>query len=340
MFYNPSLKTQVDNSCQSPVFQIPTKKSTQIKGSIFQGSRFTAADTNPSNNHSVAEGHNLSSLLLNPIPNQMNGQPSNLEELLQKSFSYIPSNSLAAQSPFASSMHSPSIGGHTFSSHVQARTHENNHLNPRSSFGISLQQNNLIANQNFTNNPANEATHHMLILQLAQILKQESESKIKSAIAELILKYEALGVLSSLSGTEMQELQNLIKLTEIPKSYPYQQEQIPQQSMFSLSPINQANSLNEQAFKFSIQPKKVNAARRELFAMNEIPLMHPQTTPEQTQRLPHQSLFQPNTNPMFVDNFLKGLSPTNGLDKEMTSLTLGADLSRKNFSLSFVLTFP
>ena len=358
MFYHPPTKNQIDPVCPSPMFQVPAKKNTQPLNSLFQGSRFTAAETNPSNNHSILENNNVSSpihSLIDQIQGQMSNQPKNLEELLQRSFSSIPSSSML-QSPFTSSMQSPFMGGNNHNSQMQPSmgSEISNLLAPLTLLETSLQSNNLLGNQSHKNQQG-EAVNKALVLQLAQILKQESESKIKSAIAELILKYKALGLLNNLSGNEMLDLQSLIKGTETPQNYNYHyqpnhQEVIPQQNTFSLScglPMNSVPRndmmhtipMDEQhGYQPNFQSSKVEATRRELFAMNEVPLVrHPSAEPfpkDLFSRKPQGNMFHTQSQHYLPPGHLSGLSssPTNNLDREMNSLTLSATMNRIYFS--------
>lgn len=382
MFYNPASKPQQEAVCPSPMFQIPTKKTLPPINSIFQGSRFTAAETNQSNNQTTFESNSLSNSLnslLNQLQTNVNSQPRNLEELLQRSFNSMPSNS-QFQSPFVSSAKSPFMNGY-------ANNNQNHNqqsmasdlskiLNPRTLLETSLQSNNFLSNNqnnmngiNGMNGQNNEAINKTLVLQLAQILKQESESKIKSAIAELILKYRALGLLNNLSGNEMLDLQNLINGAEPAQSnglsngltngltnglsngFQFQSNQqdvlpqisqiaqIPQQNTVPLSTgltmnavrndmHHQPMSSNMQLFKSSLQPTRIDATRRELFAMSEPPVF--QSNDHFQSNMVQGSLFQSNQAQM--NNTPLGhlsISPVNALDQEMNSLTLHGNMNCK-----------
>jgi len=353
MFYHPPTKNQIDPVCPSPMFQVPAKKNTQALNSLFQGSRFTAAETNPSNNHSILENNNASNSinsLINQLQSQLTNQPKNLEELLQKSFSSLPSNSMV-QSPFTSSMQSPFMGGNNHNSQIQPSigSEISNLLAPMTLLETSLQSNNLLGNQSHKNQQG-EAVNKALVLQLAQILKQESESKIKSAIAELILKYRALGLLNNLSGNEMLDLQSLIKGAETPQNHNYQyqnnhQEVMSQPNLFSLScglPMNSvprndmAHSVSmndQQGYKQCLQPTKIDAARRELFAMNEVPLVRQPSADSFSRNAIQGSIFQPSQNHL-LSGPLSGFSssPINVLDQEMNSLTLSTNMNHNHFN--------
>ena len=361
MFYHPLVKNQQETVCPSPMFQVPTKKNPQTLNSLFQGSRFTAAETNPTTHHSTLNGNNASSSmnsLLNQLQPQFTSQPRNLEELLQRSFTSMPSG---YQSPFTSSMQSPfMIGNQSSNPQPSIGSDLSKILNPMTLLETSLQSNNFLSNQS-NKNSSNEAVNKALILQLADILKQESESKIKSAIAELILKYRALGLLNNLSGTEMLDLQNLINGTETPQQNPYQfqsqpqaqpfhQEihpQIPQQSTvplsngFSMNTINRndpAHSMqaNVQMYKPNLQQARIDNARKELFAMNEIPMAHQQQQHQQQHQQHSADPFQGNmmqgslfdSNPQHHSHLAQvpqrhhGVSPINTLNQEMDSLSL------------------
>lgn len=360
MFYNPASKPQQETVCPSPMFQIPTKKTLPPINSIFQGSRFTAAETNQSNNQTSFESNSLSNSLnslLNQLQTNASSQPRNLEELLQRSFNSMPSNS-QFQSPFVSSTtKSPFMNGYNNNNHNQPSMASDlsKILNPMTLLETSLQNNNFRNNNN--NQPGmnqnNEAINKTLVLQLAQILKQESESKIKSAIAELILKYRALGLLNNLSGNEMLDLQNLINGAEPQQANGFQfqpnhQEvlpQLPQHPQQNTVPIsggltmNAVNAVNavrndlhqpsmpqnmQSLFKNNLQPTRIDATRRELFAMSEPPVY--QSNDHFQLNMVQGSLFQSNQaqlNNMPLNHL--PISPVNAMEQEMNSLTLHAN---------------
>lgn len=348
MFYHPLGNKPQETVCPSPMFQIPaSKKPPHGCNSLFQGSRFTAAETNPTNTYEV---NNISnSTNTHHFQPQFSSQPKNLEELLQRSFS-MPSNSVI-QSPFTSGLESPFIGGNHHISQIQPpmASDISNLLNPMTLLENSLQNNNLFPSSN--NKPqSNEATNKALILQLAQILKQESESKIKSAIAELILKYKALGLLSNLSGNEMLDLQSL---TETSQSNPYQYQpnhqemltHMPQQNPVPLSNGLNLNLLsrndqpqqissNIQMYRPNIQPEKINQTRRQLFAINDVPMTHQhhsqQMDPYEGQLIQGNFIQQNHHQPQMIAGHINHLpiSPINTLDKEMESLTLSINFNR------------
>lgn len=372
MFYHPLVKNQQETVCPSPMFQVPTKKNPQTLNSLFQGSRFTAVETNPTTNHSTLNGNNASSSmnsLLNQLQPQFSSQPRNLEELLQRSFTSMPSG---YQSPFTSSMQSPFMIGNNQSSNPQPSIGSDlsKILNPMTLLETSLQSNNFLGSQS-NKNSSNEAVNKALILQLADILKQESESKIKSAIAELILKYRALGLLNNLSGTEMVDLQNLINGTEAPQQNPYQYQQqqhqpqpqpqslfhqeihtqLPQQNIvplsngFAMNAINRndpAHSMqsNMQSYKPNLQQTRIDNARKELFALNEIPMSHQQQQYQQQHQpsdhyqggLMQGSLFGSHQQMGQFSQKHIGVSPINTLNQEMDSLSLNMN-SKKIFSI-------
>jgi len=91
--------------------------------------------------------------------------------------------------------------------------------------GTPLQNPHLFGNKQAQNPQSNEAMQAMLISQLADLLKQESEKKIKSAIVELLLKYKHLGILSDkILGKDMAGLEELVSNT--PKNNPIMQQPV------------------------------------------------------------------------------------------------------------------
>jgi len=158
------------------------------------------------------------------LPTQ--NRSKNLEELLQLSSSSLPSNSVF-QNSFTSAMPSPFVGHNTPSSYLQqlsmgselSRGFNSNLL------GTPLQNPHLFGNKQAQNPQSNEAMQAMLISQLADLLKQESEKKIKSAIVELLLKYKHLGILSDkILGKDMAGLEELVSNT--PKNNPIMQQPV------------------------------------------------------------------------------------------------------------------
>ena len=362
MFYHPAPKSTVEPVCPSPMFQIPAKKAPQGFNSMFQGSRFTAAETNPTNNPTNFEANDISNSmnsLLNQLQPQYGNQPRNLEELLQKSVCSMPSNS-CYQSPFNSSLQSPFMGGnnHHISQIQPSVGSELSHLlNPMTLLETSLQNPNLLHNQN-NKNQSTESISKGLILQLAQILKQESESKIKSAIAELILKYRALGLLNNISGGETLDLQSLIKGTEAAQHHPYQypqnhqeMHQIHQQipvslaSGITMNPINRSDlpqtaGPQMQMYGTNLQSNKIDHARQQLFVINEQQMPH-QGQPQIQHQAQHQApgpfqralmqenIFQMNQPQNHMMSMRPtSISPSNNLDQEMDSLTLSNQMNR------------
>ena len=341
-------KNQMDQVCPSPMFQVPQSKDPQAFSSIFQGSRYTSAETNPSTNPSNIDRNNFSNSLaqhFNPLQRETPNQPKNLEELLQRSFTSIPSNSL--QSPFTSSVQSPFMGGNNHTSQIQPSINSelSNLLTPMTLLETSLQNNNLMGGlaKNQSNNDS--AISKELILQVAKLLKEESETKIKSAIAELILKFKALGAIGNILDGEIFGLESLINATDAQQNHTaYQQyqsnPQIPQQNTVPLScglAMNAIprNDFNQQAprnmYNFNSNPQaiQIDAARRELINISE-----PQpTTLFSNQMHHHQEHYAPN---QYSFN-----SPINSLGQEMDSLNLNVNLQHhRKFFLFFSTLTP
>lgn len=324
-------KGQMDQVCPSPMFQLPQSKDPQVLKSIFQGSRYTSAETNPSTNPSNMERNNFSNSLgqhFSTVQREAPNQPRNLEELLQRSFTSNPSNSL--QSPFTSTVQSPFMGGNNHTSQIQPSINsELSHLlTPMTLLETSLQNNGLIGG--LAKNQTNDSTvSKELILQVAKLLKEESETKIKSAIAELIMKFKALGAIGNILDGEIFGLENLINQTDVQQNHTaYQQyqpnPQIAQQNTVPLScglamnsiPRNEFNQqqppCNMYNFNSNPQAVQIDAARRELINMSEP--QHQPTTLFSNQIHHHQEHYAPN---QYSFN-----SPLNNLGQEMDSLNL------------------
>jgi len=240
---------------------------------------------NVSNSNDVSTS--LQSILFQ-LQNQMPAQPvqnrsKNLEELLHLSSSSMPSNSVF-QNSFTSAMPSPFVGHNTPSSYLQqlsmgselSRGFNSNLL------GTPLQNPHLFGNKQAQAPQSNEAMQAMLISQLADLLKQESEKKIKSAIVELLLKYKHLGILSDkILGKDMAGLEELVNNT--PQNNPIMQ------------PVEN-NFLQQQNFSQN-HPQFQNPQ----YQNNQFqPPFHQQRT-MQTEFIPHQTV--PLNGGLFMNSF-------------------------------------
>ena len=237
MFYNPTVKSN-ELVPPSPMIQAPfvIRPGESHPGLQFPMNNLAEGlqnhPINDINNNDVSGSLNS---ILHQLQNQYPSQPKNLEELLQRSFSSVPSNSMYQS--FQSAMPSPFVGHNTPSSHFQmsmgsefSRGFNSNLL------GTPLQNNQLFNGkqqqmQMQMNAPqSNDAVHSMLISQLADLLKQESENKIKSAIAELLLKYKALGLLTDkIIGKEVANLEDMVSYGRSVNQQQQQQQQQHQQ---------------------------------------------------------------------------------------------------------------
>jgi len=226
IFYNPMMRTQ-EPVPPSPMIQTPFRflrsdslPTTQVMQLQAPESNLNKSLTDISNPNDVSSS--LHSILYQ-LQNQFPSQPKNLDELLQRSFSSMPSNSVF-QNSFTSAMQSPFIGN-TQSSHYQfsAGSEFSKGLNS-GLLGTPLQNNHLFNGKQINPPQSNEALQSLLISQLADLLKQESEHKIKSAIAELLMKYKHLGFLTDkIIGKEMAHLEDMVNHNNTPQQQVMQQ---------------------------------------------------------------------------------------------------------------------
>jgi len=137
----------------------------------------------------------------------------------------MPNNSVF-QSSFNSGLTSPFIGHNTPKSQFQfsGGSEFSKGLNS-GLLGTPLQNNNHLFNGKQINPPqSNEAVQSLLISQLADLLKQESENKIKSAIVDLLTKYKHLGLITDkILGKEMAHLEDVVNNNNHPQQHQHQQ---------------------------------------------------------------------------------------------------------------------
>jgi hypothetical protein len=186
-------------------------------------------------------------------------------------------------------MPSPFVGHNTPSSYLQqlsmgselSRGFNSNLL------GTPLQNPHLFGNKQVQPQQSNEAMQAMLISQLADLLKQESEKKIKSAIVELLLKYKHLGILSDkILGKDMAGLEELVNNT--PQSNP------------NMQPVEN-NFLQQQNFSQN-HPQFQNAQYHNTqYQNNQFQPQFPQQRTMQTEFIPHQTV--PLNGGLFMNSF-------------------------------------
>jgi len=229
------------------------------------------------------------------LPTQ--NRSKNLEELLHMSSSSMPSNSVF-QSSFNSAMPSPFVGHNTPSSYLQqlsmgselSRGFNSNLL------GTPLQNPHLFGNKQAQNPQSNEAMQAMLISQLADLLKQESEKKIKSAIVELLLKYKHLGILSDkILGKDMAGLEELVSNT--PKTNPIMQQ--PVENNFLQANFNQ----NHPQFQQNTQYQPQFNQQRNIQQLGG----HHNMQGPMTDFIPHQTV--PLTGGLYMNSFPRQEEP-------------------------------
>jgi len=110
-------------------------------------------------------------------------QPKNLEELLQRSFVTLPSQSLL-QSPHLSAFPSPFIKPPMFQGFPGI-----NSINDISIRGNSMAKSPFVGPMKSLKPPVNPNTDEGLIMKIADLINRESDGKIRNAISELLAQY-------------------------------------------------------------------------------------------------------------------------------------------------------
>ena len=187
-FYYPVYKSDVEVQA-SPWLEPFNLKSIKDLPPLSHGSAHTAADSRgeQTGNPTQIDNDCSNSLcsLVKKLNIQFGSQPKNLEELLQRSFASMPSHS-ALQSPMDAPFVSPFMRSHT-STYYQGAA--GNSVNDVSIRGTSMVKSPFVGIRSMKSQ-VDIATDEGLILQIAELINHKNDSRIRTAITELLAKYD------------------------------------------------------------------------------------------------------------------------------------------------------
>lgn len=267
-FYSPFMKKEI-NVLASPWLEPFKMKSLKDLPPLSHASAHTAADSRGDQTANVVQQDNDVSVSLSSLAKKLSipfeTQPKNLEELLQRSFVTLPSQSLL-QSPHLSAFPSPFIRSH--SNALFQGFPGINSINDVSMRGNSMAKSPFVGPLKPLKPPVNPNTDEGLILKIADLINRESDGKIRNAITELLAQYgdveklqkDALAARFARNGNDQAAIDN-----HKPKRLYTGLEMYP----LNRSPkANPAKVVNDN-FKSNPQTNKVEETRTKLIDMSE-----------------------------------------------------------------------
>ena len=257
------------NVLASPWLEPFKMKSLKDLPPLSHASAHTAADSRGDQTANVVQQDNDVSVSLSSLAKKLSipfeTQPKNLEELLQRSFVTLPSQSLL-QSPHLSAFPSPFIRSH--SNALFQGFPGINSINDVSMRGNSMAKSPFVGPLKPLKPPVNPNTDEGLILKIADLINRESDGKIRNAITELLAQYgdveklqkDALAARFARNGNDQAAIDN-----HKPKRLYTGLEMYP----LNRSPkANPAKVVNDN-FKSNPQTNKVEETRTKLIDMSE-----------------------------------------------------------------------
>jgi len=267
-FYSPFMKKEI-NVLASPWLEPFKMKSVKELPPLSHASAHTAADSRGDQTANVVQQDNDVSVSLSSLAKKLSipveTQPKNLEELLQRSFVTLPSQSLL-QSPHLSAFPSPFIRSH--SNALFQGFPGINSINDVSMKNNSMVKSPFVGPLKPLKPPVNPNTDEGLIFQIADLINRESDGKIRNAITELLAQYgdveklqkDALAARFARNGGDQAAIDN-----HKPKRLYTGLEMYP----LNRSPKANPSKVVNDNFKSNPQTNKVEETRTKLIDMSE-----------------------------------------------------------------------